>query len=65
MFSVVRGNPDEAELAALAIAISAKLTSQAAERPKKPSTWATYRSPHRLQLAPGAGAWRASTLIQH
>lgn len=57
---VVRGNPDDAELAALTAAVVA-LAAAGGEKaePKGPSRWSD-RGVMRVSLRHGPGAWRAS-----
>ncbi|NIH85490.1 acyl-CoA carboxylase epsilon subunit [Amycolatopsis granulosa] len=61
---VVRGNPDEAELAALTAVVAAAASAGGEETPRKPertSFWADRAALVRRPLPrPGAGAWRAS-----
>ncbi|MBE9376579.1 acyl-CoA carboxylase subunit epsilon [Saccharopolyspora sp. HNM0983] len=67
---VVRGEPDEAEIAALTTALTAAAASAAAQEPAAPprmSVWADreagLRHPAgRRPLRPGRHAWRASGL---
>ncbi|HWE90562.1 MAG TPA: acyl-CoA carboxylase subunit epsilon [Pseudonocardiaceae bacterium] len=64
LLRVVRGTPDEAELAALTAvvaSISVRSTEQSAPEPA-PSAWADRESLARRPLAHGPGAWRASGL---
>ncbi|MFD2422110.1 acyl-CoA carboxylase subunit epsilon [Amycolatopsis pigmentata] len=62
---VVRGNPDDAELAALTVvlaAVAAESARRAPERPRRRSWWADRAAMVRRPLHPGEGAWRASSL---
>ncbi|TCP56175.1 acyl-CoA carboxylase epsilon subunit-like protein [Tamaricihabitans halophyticus] len=61
MLRVVRGNPDDAELAALT-AVVAGLGSDTEEAPppRSRSRWADRAALVRGQLRPGPGAWRAA-----
>lgn len=58
---VVRGNPDDIEIAALTTVI-ASLTGPAEEKRASRSLWADHAALLRRPLCPGAGAWRASVL---
>ncbi|RSM54254.1 acetyl-CoA carboxylase biotin carboxyl carrier protein subunit [Amycolatopsis sp. WAC 01375] len=63
LLKVVRGNPDDAELAALTAVVAAAAGARAPEpAPKRDSWWADKASLVRAPLAPGEGAWRASAL---
>ncbi|ASR34254.1 acetyl-CoA carboxylase biotin carboxyl carrier protein subunit [Prauserella marina] len=62
---VVRGKPDDTELAALAAVVAGMAASGAAEEPAAPrprSRWADRATLVRSPLRPGQGAWRASAL---
>ncbi|HVW45007.1 MAG TPA: acyl-CoA carboxylase subunit epsilon [Amycolatopsis sp.] len=60
---VVRGNPDDEELAALTAVIAAAASTPAGpERPRRTSAWADRARLLRMPPQPGAGAWRASAL---
>ncbi|GAB3504920.1 acyl-CoA carboxylase subunit epsilon [Amycolatopsis cihanbeyliensis] len=63
MLRVVRGNPDDVELAALTAVLAAATSSEGSpgsERKERRSRWADpAASMHRLPH-PGPGAWRAS-----
>ncbi|RCW39168.1 acyl-CoA carboxylase epsilon subunit-like protein [Halopolyspora algeriensis] len=68
---IVRGDPDEAEIAALTAALTGAAAANAAAattpRPQRLSMWAdrsaALRHPGgRRPLHPGPNAWRASTL---
>ena len=62
VFSVVRGHPDDAELAALVAVLQSRMR-EAGDRPSgQPSRsgWSAYWRGVRAPLAPGPGAWRAS-----
>ena len=65
LLRVVRGTPDEAELAALT-AVVAAVSSPGGDEPGKPertSFWADRAALVRRPLPqPGSGAWRASAL---
>ncbi len=57
---VVRGNPDDAELAALtAVVLALAVTGGEKAEPKTPSRWSD-RGVMRVPLRHGPGAWRAS-----
>ncbi len=60
---VVRGNPDDVELAALAAAVVglASAGEPAADEPR-PSAWSDKSRQVRRPLPHGPGAWRASAL---
>jgi hypothetical protein len=64
LFRVVRGEPDDAELAALtavlAVAASGGPAGTAATR--RTSFWTDRQAGMRQPLQPGPGAWRASNL---
>ncbi|MEV0678295.1 acyl-CoA carboxylase subunit epsilon [Actinosynnema sp. NPDC050436] len=61
--SVVRGNPDDAELAALtAVLANLATTGEAPDAPAPRSSWADRSRLVRPPLAHGPGAWRASGL---
>jgi hypothetical protein len=61
--SVVRGNPDDAELAALAVVLAAASSARRPpERPRRRSWWADRAALVRRPVHPGEGAWRASSL---
>ncbi|SDN42936.1 acyl-CoA carboxylase subunit epsilon [Allokutzneria albata] len=61
LLSVVRGEPTDAELAALAAVITAMASREAPEPPPRPrSLWADRASLLRRPHHPGPGAWRAS-----
>ena len=60
---VVRGNPDDEELAALTAVIAAAASAPAEPAgPRRPSAWADRSRRLRMPPQPGAGAWRASAL---
>jgi len=60
---VVRGEPDDVELAALTAAVAA-LAAAGAEttEPKARSRWSDRGAMMRVPLRHGPGAWRASSL---
>ena len=60
---IVRGNPDDEEVAALTAVIAA-LASAPAEpaTPRRTSAWADRARLLRMPPYPGDGAWRASAL---
>ena len=65
LLEVVRGHPDEAELAAvLAVLLTSGSPSPAGAvgvaDPGAGSGWSAYWRAMRAPLAPGPGAWRAS-----
>lgn len=60
---IVRGNPDDAELAALTAVITAAAVAPAAPAaPVRRSAWADRSRLVRRPLPHGPGAWRASSL---
>ncbi|ONI85909.1 acetyl-CoA carboxylase biotin carboxyl carrier protein subunit [Actinosynnema sp. ALI-1.44] len=60
LLRIVRGTPDDAELAALT-AVVASLPGPAEEaEPEQRSAWGDPASRMRAQVRPGPGAWRAS-----
>ncbi|WP_051898593.1 acyl-CoA carboxylase subunit epsilon [Sciscionella sediminilitoris] len=61
MLRVVRGTPDDAELAALTAVLAAAGGSKPTGEPKqRRSRWADRAALLRRPLHPGPGAWRAS-----
>ena len=65
LFRVVRGEPDDAELAALTVVLAATASagSAAENAPSvRRSGWVDRAAQLRRPLHPGPGAWRASTL---
>jgi hypothetical protein len=64
LLRVVRGTPDDAELAALAAVIAAAATAAGGERPDEArrSRWADPAALLRSPVRPGPSAWRASAL---
>lgn len=63
LLRVVRGNPSDAEVAALTAIVAAAVSARAPEpSPKRDSWWADKASLVRAPLSPGDGAWRASAL---
>ncbi|WP_020498488.1 acyl-CoA carboxylase epsilon subunit [Sciscionella marina] len=61
MLRVVRGTPDDAELAALTTVLAAAGASNpAGEAKQRRSRWADRAALLRKPLHPGPGAWRAS-----
>ncbi|WP_216214127.1 acyl-CoA carboxylase subunit epsilon [Amycolatopsis aidingensis] len=65
MLRVVRGNPDDVELAALTAVLAAATSSGGSTGPARQarrSRWADPAAAMRRQLRPGEGAWRASGL---
>jgi hypothetical protein len=62
MLRVVRGEPDDAELAALTVALLAATAAPPASGPVARSAWGDRSAAVRRPLIPGAGAWRASSL---
>ncbi|MEU4251861.1 acyl-CoA carboxylase subunit epsilon [Amycolatopsis sp. NPDC026612] len=65
LLRVVRGNPSDAELAALTAVVAAASAAKAPEKPKpRTSWWGDHAASLRKPLHPGEGAWRASGLPQ-
>ncbi|EHR49172.1 hypothetical protein SacmaDRAFT_0879 [Saccharomonospora marina XMU15] len=65
LLRVVRGNPDDAEVAALTAVIAAAAASGEQEaKPARRSLWADPAARLRTPLRPGHGAWRASGLLR-
>jgi acyl-CoA carboxylase epsilon subunit len=62
MLRVVRGTPDELELAALTAVVASLRAAPAAEEAQPGSRWADKVRLTRGALPKGAGAWRASGL---
>ena len=63
LFRVVRGEPTDAELAALTVVIAAVAAadSPTPERPQEVNRWSDPATRLRTPLHPGRGAWRAHT----
>lgn len=64
LLRIVRGTPDELELAALTAVIASAASSAGGGEPKpvRRSLWADPTARVRRPLHPGPGAWRASGL---
>jgi hypothetical protein len=65
LFRVVRGEPDDVELAALTAVIAVAASAAVAETPegnRAHSVWADRQAQLRQPLFPGPWAWKASTL---
>jgi Acyl-CoA carboxylase epsilon subunit len=62
VLSVLRGEPTQAELAALLVVLAAGQRAQPASRGKPPSLWGSPGQTLQAPLFPGPGAWRASGL---
>jgi hypothetical protein len=65
LFRVVRGEPDDIEVAALAVVLAAAASAGSAADSggtRRTSVWTDRQSMLRQQLHPGPGAWRNSTL---
>lgn len=62
LFRVVRGVPDDAELAALTAVLATAASEPAPEKPAGRSRWADPAARRRQPLRPGPGAWRSSGL---
>lgn len=60
---VVRGNPDDTELAALLAVIACAGPGEIAQVPEEPrSRWADRAAMHGAPVRAGPGGWRASAL---
>ncbi|TDP93654.1 acyl-CoA carboxylase subunit epsilon [Labedaea rhizosphaerae] len=59
---VVRGTPDDLELAALTAVVASLRTPEPETEQAPPSRWADKASLMRHPLPKGPGAWRASAL---
>ncbi len=59
---VVRGTPDDAELAALTAAVVSLSVPHSEPRPARRSEWSNRRDQVRTPLPHGPNAWRASAL---
>ncbi|WP_328606434.1 acyl-CoA carboxylase subunit epsilon [Amycolatopsis sp. NBC_00345] len=67
LLRVVRGHPDDVELAALTAVVAAAAASSAAASPapaRRTSWWGDRAAQLRAPLSPSEGAWRASALPQ-
>lgn len=65
LLRIVRGTPDDYELAALTAVVAAAAAAPAAPpAPARRSLWANPSTRLRRPLRPGPGAWRASGLPQ-
>ncbi|MGO1055908.1 acyl-CoA carboxylase subunit epsilon [Crossiella sp. CA198] len=63
LLRVVRGAPDDLELAALTAVVAGLASAPRAEpEPEPRSAWGDRARLHRPELRPGPGAWRASGL---
>jgi hypothetical protein len=62
LLRVVRGNPDDTELAALTAVVAAAATRGEPASPPQRSRWGDPAARLRTPLRPGPGAWRASAL---
>ena len=65
LLSVVRGEPDSAELAAAIVVLAGRASRIGTSRPgpRRPHRgWSAPAAKMRPQLVPGPGAWRASAL---
>ncbi|HVK20434.1 MAG TPA: acyl-CoA carboxylase subunit epsilon [Actinokineospora sp.] len=62
MLRVVRGTPDDVELAALTAVVAAAANATTDETAADNSAWSSRTSAVRRQLDHGPGAWRASAL---
>ncbi|WP_245607262.1 acyl-CoA carboxylase subunit epsilon [Pseudonocardia spinosispora] len=64
LFRVVRGEPDDVELAALTVVLAAAASSgsEEPESNRSHSVWVDRQAQLRQPLYPGPGAWKASVL---
>ncbi|WP_020662570.1 acyl-CoA carboxylase epsilon subunit [Amycolatopsis benzoatilytica] len=63
LLRVVRGNPDDAELAALTVLVAAAASAPGpAPETRRTSWWNDRARGVGASASPGDGAWRASTL---
>jgi hypothetical protein len=63
LLRIVRGSPDDAEIAALTAVVAGLASGGAPEEPANPpSRWADKAALVGAPLRPGPGAWRASAL---
>ncbi|WP_326955929.1 acyl-CoA carboxylase subunit epsilon [Amycolatopsis sp. NBC_01286] len=63
LLRVVRGNPSDAELAALTAVVAAASAARGPGKPKpRTSWWGDHATSLRRPHYPGEGAWRASGL---
>jgi len=60
LLRVVRGEPDDAELAALIAVVSARAAAAAPDAEPEPNAWTDRSRLVRRELPHGPGAWRAS-----
>ena len=61
LFRVVRGEPSDEEVAALAVVLAAAAAGAAeSPRPRVVDRWSDPAARLRVPLHPGPGAWRAS-----
>jgi acyl-CoA carboxylase epsilon subunit len=65
LLRVVRGTPDDVELAALAAVVASLSSSPPAVETSQRSAWGDPANQLRTQLRPGPGAWRASGFPRH
>lgn len=64
LFRVIRGDPDDAEVAALTVVLAAAASAGAAASPQDVrgrSVWVDRAAMTRGAMHPGPGAWRNST----
>jgi hypothetical protein len=66
LLRVVRGNPDDVELAALTAVVAARASAPrkppTQPKPSRRSWWSDRTAVLRCPVHPGEGAWRASAL---
>lgn len=62
LFRVVRGEPSDAELAALTVVLAAAASAGPPPAPPIRDRWSDPAARLRTPLTPGPGAWRASYL---
>ncbi|WP_173127431.1 acyl-CoA carboxylase subunit epsilon [Kibdelosporangium persicum] len=62
LLRIVRGTPDDVELAALTAVVASLPGPTPEPEPEQRSVWNDPATRLRVQLRPGPGAWRASGL---
>jgi hypothetical protein len=60
LLRVVKGEPTDAELAALTVVVAALSSRRSRRRPIPVGAWSSAADAHRRPLRPGPGGWRAS-----
>jgi hypothetical protein len=61
LFRVVRGEPSDAEIAALTVVLAAAAAAPAPAAPAHRDRWSDPAARFRRPLHPGPGAWQTST----